>query len=177
MNSELVVKRETMCYWTVNLKKACFVLVYLLQSWSQRQPPPQNPTCPSLSSSTAGTSGRTCVFSASHRKSTPHSWHEFNCSFESVFVFQTGCCRCHKLFTVTLQVIFFCSSIAFLFKTCLDTYSLFSVLPLSDSSLTESVTVTALSEVTSEARPPASIGRTCCLCAQGAVPGCCSGWL
>lgn len=53
----------------VNLN-ACFVLICLLQSWSRSQPPPQSPTYPSLSSSTAGTSGRTCVCLASRRKST-----------------------------------------------------------------------------------------------------------
>lgn len=53
----------------------------------------------------------------------------------------------------------------------------FSALPPADSSLTALVTVTALSEVTSEAPPPASTGRTCCLCVQGAAPGCCCGRL
>lgn len=42
-----------------------------LQSWTRSRPPPRAPTCPSPSSSTAGTSGRTCACSASPRKSWP----------------------------------------------------------------------------------------------------------
>lgn len=45
------------------------VSVHLRQSWSQSWPPPPSPTCPSTSSSTARTSGRTCVCWASSRES------------------------------------------------------------------------------------------------------------
>lgn len=58
-------------------------LLSLLQSWSQSRPPLQNPICPSLSSSTAGTSGRISVSSASLRKSARSPRLGFGFSFEA----------------------------------------------------------------------------------------------
>lgn len=66
--------------------KSLFCPVCLLQSWIRSQPRPHAPTSPSPSSSTAGTSGRTCVCSASPRKSPQLSWRWFikRCSPESL---------------------------------------------------------------------------------------------
>lgn len=131
----------------------CFLPRYLPQSWTRSRPPFQDPTCPSLNSSTAGTSGRTCVCSASPRKSPPPPPRS----------------------VINSQVVSFSAVSRFL--RCFPAAHPFvsvSFLPL-DSSLTASVTVTAPSEVTSEAPPPVSTGCTCCQCAQEAAPGCCSG--
>lgn len=122
---------------------------YLPQSWTRSRPLFHDPTCPSLNSSTAGTSGRTCVCSASPRKSSlTRSLIHRSCRLRQSHVSSTA----SQLLTLGL-----------------------CVLPPSDSSLTASVTVTARFEVTSEAPPPVFTGCTCCLCAQEAVPGCCSG--
>lgn len=184
----------TVSYWLVEkpgqvlielwIKKSLFCPVCSLQSWIQSRPPPRTPTCPSLSSSTAGTSGRTFVCSASPRKSShTHSFSSAAALSQSFLfceaLYLQTCCSLmlHPQSVSTDSYMFFHSEPEPLFKTCLEIQAcLLSVfLPPSDSSLTALVTATALSEVTSEARPPASIGRTCCLCVQGAVPGCCSG--
>lgn len=155
-----------------------------LQSWIQSQPPPQSPTCPSLSSSTAGTSGRTCACSASPRKSS-HTRDIISATQQ--FGVAPLCLRSVS-FTAPaaaasyfmLKVLRHSPLLAYLFylkpvwkHECL--LFCFSALPPSDSSLTALVTVTALSEVTSGAPPPASIGRTCSLCVQAVGPGCCFG--
>lgn len=182
---------------TVDLKRNLVCPVRCLQSWIQSRPPPLAPTCPSLSSSTAGTSGRTCVCSASPRKSSyTLDIHLATLQFgaglfrlhSALVTGQAAAAVSHFIWKVfwhspllTDSYVFFHSEKLFYLKPawkCMNAHCVcvcICVLVPSDSSLMALVTVTALSEVTSEAPPPASIGPTCYLFVQGVAPGCCSG--
>lgn len=175
--------------WTVDLKRNPVCSVWCPQSWIQSHPPPLAHTCPFPSSSTAGTSGRTCVCSASPRKSSyTLDIHLATLQFGAGPLVTAPLLQSHissgKCFDIRPRSpdsdVFFHSETLFYLKACLEIHKCslcmsICVLLSSDSSLTALVTVTALSEVTSEAPPPASIGPTCCLFVQGVAPGCCSG--
>ncbi|CAF98818.1 unnamed protein product, partial [Tetraodon nigroviridis] len=73
-------------FWWRN-HRFVLVSVHLLQSWRRSRPPPPSPTCPSTSSSTARTSGRTCACWASPRESS-RGVLSFRTSF---FLLPDGC--------------------------------------------------------------------------------------